>query len=207
MRLLALLVLLLGITSAVWAALPDTAWLGKQKGLTVQSRTSTRVVYRVKGSGDKIFSEYRTHLASQGWTVIDSVWSGSLRYLRVKRETTTVDVTLQNGKTSGKLTVAVSSQPAHGAIADRVIGDDDVTRTVDSTGGAIAINGNSCEITVRGACSIVRVNGSHNTVYVDAAAASILLRGNDNYLRWRRKRNPAAPIITNLGQYNDVKSY
>jgi hypothetical protein len=189
------------------AAPPESSWLAGQPELKVGSRTAERTVYVVKGNGDALFKRYRDRLGAQGWRIVETVWSGPARYLRATRGKTVVDVTLVNGKKSGKLTVVTAESNLGAAVTDRVVDGYNQTGTYPCKGGAFVLNGDNCQVVVTGRASIVRINGSHNTVKIRATTATILIKGSDNLVRWLRSANKRRPVITNLGRYNDIARY
>lgn len=201
-RIFVLLVGLLACRCAPSAASPGGGWLVHQHGVSVVRETGSRTVYRVRGSADTLFDTYRARLKAARWRVVNAVYSGPVRHLRMRRGKALVDATLQTGRLANTLTVTTSSSCATGPVTDKVIAGDEVRCAWKASGGALVINGSRCEVTVGGDCSVVRVNGSHNEVRLQGAVAAVLVRGNDNLVRWARARNMNGPVVTRVGTYN-----
>lgn len=90
---------------------------------------------------------------------------------------------------------------------DRVVDSNRVNYTYACNGNAFTLNGDSCTITIAGNASRVRINGSHNKIRIEARTPSVVITGNDNFVRWSAKGNPSAPEVINTGRANDIGSF
>jgi hypothetical protein len=69
--------------------------------------------------------------------------------------------------------------------------------------GEVFIDGNGNTITLSGECLTVALNGSSNTVMIEAVA-SILLNGDGNQVIWQRALTGSSPTVVRLGANNTV---
>lgn len=203
---LALFVLCLGVALSTRAlAIPEGYWLRAQSGVTMVSTSSRRAVYVITGSGEKVLAAWRERMLEQRWRQVSAVYSGPLRHLRLRRDAAVVDATLQLEKRQGRLTVTSTVSRSHAAPVDHAVQGDERKETWVSNGGAVVVNANRCELTLKGDVSVVRVNGDHNEVTIRGTVAAILVRGKDNYVTWSGARNRLAPVVTELGAWNQVR--
>ncbi len=83
-----------------------------------------------------------------------------------------------------------------------VINDSGVTTTLDcGAGGDVVLNGSAAELTVTGACAKIVVNGSRNTVALDAVD-KVQLNGSANTVTWKKGWKKKAPKVVKLGTGN-----
>jgi hypothetical protein len=69
--------------------------------------------------------------------------------------------------------------------------------------GEVFIDGNGNTITLSGQCLNVALNGSSNTVMIEAVA-NIFLNGDGNRVLWQRSLSGSSPAVVRLGSNNTV---
>lgn len=67
----------------------------------------------------------------------------------------------------------------------------------------VMINGHNKEVNVTGVCSRLSVNGNNNKIKM-AAAAEVVINGNENVVEYSKYANGKRPIVTDNGTGNDV---
>lgn len=87
---------------------------------------------------------------------------------------------------------------------DRVVDSNHVNQTYTCDNNAFVLNGDHCNLVIRGTAREVRINGSHNKIRIEAATAAVVVPGEDNLIRWSVRRNPTPPQILNSGRANDI---
>ncbi len=77
--------------------------------------------------------------------------------------------------------------------------------TIDCGGGAAEVTGTSNHVTVEGACTSLKVEGSGNVVMADMAErSSIQVTGTSNAVTWRAP-GKAVPKTSSTGVGNSIK--
>lgn len=68
----------------------------------------------------------------------------------------------------------------------------------------VQINGNDGEITVKGACQNITVNGDRNKIAAEAVS-TVIFNGNDNTLTYSKFPNGKRPIVTDNKRTNSTE--
>ena len=87
---------------------------------------------------------------------------------------------------------------------DIVINGHDLRKTVNCNGNNVVVDANDSDLTLRGECKEVKVNGSTNTITIDLVA-SIVLESADNTVRWKKAANGNKPKIVDRSTGNKVE--
>ena len=86
---------------------------------------------------------------------------------------------------------------------DITISGHDLKKTVTCKGNNVVIDANDSVLTLKGECNEVQVNGSTNTITIDAVA-SILLNSADNTVRWKKATQGDKPKVVDKSTGNKV---
>lgn len=103
------------------------------------------------------------------------------------------------------LMLAVSSGAQTKPSKALVIMGQNETRSYNVNGKRITIRGNNNKITWSGHTPILRVTGTGNRVYADAARV-IIVSGRNNTVYWKRRYNGISPRVSRTGSGNWVMS-
>lgn len=79
-----------------------------------------------------------------------------------------------------------------------------ITRAIACRDTIVAVNGNSCDLTLTGSCRALRLSGNKNKVKVLGSIARIEANGNDNSAFWSPSANPQRPSVVNYGSRNEI---
>jgi hypothetical protein len=97
-----------------------------------------------------------------------------------------------------------AAEITHSAGEDIVIGGHDLKKTVTCKGNNVVVDANDSQLTLKGQCNEVRVNGSTNVITIDVVA-SIVLESADNTVRWRKAAQGDKPKIVDRSTGNKVE--
>ncbi|MCC6129042.1 MAG: DUF3060 domain-containing protein [Acidobacteria bacterium] len=79
-----------------------------------------------------------------------------------------------------------------------------ITRAIACRDTVVAVNGNSCDLTLTGSCRALKLNGNKNKVKMLGSIARIEAYGNDNSAFWSPSANPQRPSVVNYGSRNEI---
>ncbi|RYZ42054.1 MAG: DUF3060 domain-containing protein [Myxococcaceae bacterium] len=104
--------------------------------------------------------------------------------------------------TFGPMTAAAQDDSAESSNFE-VTGSNETATHECKPGSTVEITGESNKVTLTGECKSVNVNGSNNTVTVEATSA-IDVTGMSNSVTWKRGHGKSKPKISRTGMNNKV---
>jgi hypothetical protein len=87
---------------------------------------------------------------------------------------------------------------------DIEISGHDLRKTVTCNGNNVVVDANDSQLTLKGQCNEVRVNGSTNAITIDVVG-SIVLESADNTVRWKKAAHGDKPKIVDRSTGNKVE--